>query len=482
MEVPRSEPLSFLIRTEITPNRLRDLLDFIYQKYILPLHFDFINVRRWIFDGKEVLAFTLLGPSDSWHVDVEITASNPIEVKITPTTTTPPDFLRRLQENLRITIQIFEDEIRKTSLYFVWVLDQDNIAMKGSAQKRKVPSQIFTGNMLLFFLIFIAFSYIMFFVLTKFFMMPIRYFPLTLVIVQFFMILFSHKIVRQMGDWAITEQSPYVHILQCSFSRWEFNGILNKYPKKTLLDIKKRIYDKTLMLNSPLNVEAVKEAFYEYGIDVNPESIAIKSINVYRIVKEAASRFRIPTPQIMLSNIAVPNAAATGPSPRFGLILITTGLLIQLSEEELLSVVGHELSHIKRRDPIALFALSSFEYLLRIYFLWYFVYFFGVFYLFFALGLVYFIAKFFESRADLDSAIMIGTPQVLADALRKIGHRRIQLERVLPNRIGSWLGWTPHPPVSFRVERLEKIRNPNEIRHPFLKSIKDCIDGLLESL
>ena len=204
--------------------------------------------------------------------------------------------------------------------------------------------------------------------------------------------------------------------------------------------------------------------------------------SVYRTVKEAAERFKIPPPKIMLSNIPVPNAAATGPSPRYGLILITTGLLIQLSEEEILSVIGHELSHIKRRDPIALFILSSTEYLLRVYFFWQFIYLFGLFYLLFALGLIYFIAKFFESRADLDSAIAIGTPQILADALRKIGHKRIQVERILPNRVGGWLGWNSHPPISFRVERLERIRNLNEIRHPFLRSIRDCINGLLESL
>jgi len=482
MEIPRAEPYFFLIQTEITPNHLGDLLDFMYRTYILPLHSNFLNVRRWVIDGMDVLAFTVVGPRGLWCVDVEITASNPIRVKMTPTITTPSDFLSKLRENLIIAVQIFEDEMRKTTLYFVWVLDQNNIAMKTSTQKRRILSRIFTGNMLLFFIIFLTLSYGAFFILTEIFGMPIKYVPLTFVMVQFLMILFSHKIVKQMGDWPITEQSSYVHILQCNFPRWEFKKILKTYSKKTMLEIKKRIYDKTLRIGKPLDVEAVKETFYEYGIDTNPESITVKSINVYRIVKEAASRFKMPMPKIMLSNVIIPNAAATGPSPRFGLLLITTGLLIQLSEEEILSVIGHELSHIKRRDPIALFALSSAEYLLRVYFFWYFIYLFGLFYLFFALGLVYFIAKFFESRADLDSAIMIGMPQVLADALRKIGHRRIQIERILPNRIGSWLGWNPHPPISFRVERLEKIRNPNEIRHPFLKSIKDCINGLLESL
>ncbi|HIE18892.1 TPA: heat-shock protein HtpX, partial [Candidatus Bathyarchaeota archaeon] len=478
MEILNSDPLFFLIQTEITPNRFRDLLDFIYQTYILPLHFHFANVRRLIIDGKEVLTFTFLGPNNLWYVDVEITASNPIEVKMIPTNTTPYDFLSRLRENLMITIQMFEDEMRKTTLYFVWVLDQDNTAMKISAQKRKIIHQIFTGNMLLFFLIFLVFSYGIFFALTEIFKMPIQYFPLILVVVQLSMILFSHKILKQMGDWPITKQAPYVHILQCNFSPGEFDEILKRYPEKTMLDMKKKIYDKTLRLGRNLDVKAVTETFYEYGIDVNPESIKIKGINVYHVVEEAARRFQIPVPKIALSNIIIPNAAATGPSPRFGLILITTGLLIQLSKEEILSVISHELSHIKRRDPVALFALSSLEYLLRVYILWYYVYFFGLFYLFFALGIIYFIAKFFESRADLDSAIMTGRPQILADALIKIGHRRIRLERILPSRIGSWLGWNPHPPLSFRVERLEKIRNPNEIRHPFLKSIKDCINGL----
>jgi len=481
MEIPRSKSLSFLIQTEITPNRLSDLLDFIYKKYIFPLHFNFANVRRWIINGKEVLSFTFFG-SEGWYVDVEIAASNPIEVKMTPTSTTPPDFLNKLRENLIIAIQRFEDEMRKTTLYFVWVLNQDNAAMKSSTQKRKIISRVFTGNMLLFFFIFIMFSYIAFFVLTEIFRIPIKYFPLTIVMMQLLLVLFSHRIVKHMGDWPVTERSPYVHILQCNFSPWEFNETLKRYTKETFLNIKKRIYEKTLMFSKPLDVEVVKEAFYEYGIEVSSESITIKSINVYQIVKEAAERFHIPIPRIMLSNVIVPNAAATGPSPRFGLLLITTGLLIQLSEEEILSVIGHELSHIKRRDPIALFALSSLEYLLRVYFFWYFIYFLGLFYLFFALGAIYFIAKFFESRADLDSAIVIGMPQVLADALRKIGYKRIQLERALPNMIGSWLGWNHHPPTSFRVERLEKIRNLNEIKHPFIESIKDCIYGLLGSL
>ena len=482
MDLSSPKTLRFLIQTEIPHSHLSDLLNFIYQKNILPLHSHFTNIRRAILDGKETLEFTLFESEGPWYIDVEIIAGNPIEIKMTPGSATPPQLISRLRESLLISIQRFEDEIRKTALYFVWVPDQDGISTKTSSGKRKLLHRIFTGNMLLFFIIFLALSYSIFFVLIELLRLPIKYFPLTLVIVQLVMIMFSHKIVEQMGDYPITERSSHVHILQCNFSRLEFYETVKKYPKETLLEIKKRIYDKTLRMGKPLDGDIVREVFYEYGINVNSENMMIKSVNVYRTVKEAAERFKIPPPKIMLSNIPAPNAAATGPSPRYGLILITTGLLIQLSEEEILSVIGHELSHIKRRDPIALFILSSTEYLLRVYFFWQFIYLFGLFYLLFALGLIYFIAKFFESRADLDSAIAIGTPQILADALRKIGHKRIQVERILPNRVGGWLGWNPHPPISFRVERLERIRNLNEIKHPFLRSIKDCINGLLESL
>ncbi len=187
-------------------------------------------------------------------------------------------------------------------------------------------------------------------------------------------------------------------------------------------------------------------------------------------------------PKIMISNVIMPNAAATGPSPRSGLVLITTGLLVQLDEEEILAVLAHEMSHVRRRDPLVLFGLVSVEYLLRVYYFWSFFYYFGILYFFFALGVVYFIAKFFEARADLDSAVRLGRPEVLAAALRKIGYRKIQLERFHSNRLGSWLGWNPHPPVSFRVERLENLKEPQKIRHPFIRSMKDCVRGLIAEL
>jgi len=248
------------------------------------------------------------------------------------------------------------------------------------------------------------------------------------------------------------------------------------------MKIKAEIYERTLAIGKAVDCETVNEVFSRYGFTCRYENMSTKSVNVYEIVKKAAEKFGLPIPKIVIANTILPNAAASGPYPSRGIVLITSGLLVQLEEDEILSVVGHEFSHLKGRDPLLLFALTAVEYLLRVYVFWPFLLFFGYFYLFFALTAVYFIAKFFEAKADLEAAVRIGRPKVLAEALRKIGFRRLQFERMPAYRIQEWLGWDPHPPLYFRISRLERIQDVTRIKHPFIQSIKDNLSGFLEAL
>ena len=471
---PLEEAMVFKVFTEVSPAYYNELLLFIYRKYIVPFYRNFANVRRWIIDGRETLAFTFLDPNGLWYVDVEVTSGNPVEIVMRPSAYTPKKVLDKLKEDLLIVIQMFEDNLRRTTLYFAWGPAKALVYEKAFSQKKKVLSQIFTGNMLLLFVIFIFFSYIVF-LLTQ------MYAPIILVLSQLVLVLLSDKIIMRMGDWSITEDSPYVHILQYNIPPEDFDFIQQRYTREHFLQMKREIYERTLALGKPIDVKTVQEVFSQHGINVKAENLVIRSINIYRIVKEVANRFKMPIPKIRVANIIVPNAAATGPSPRFALVLITTGLLIQLDEEEIFAVIGHEISHVKSRDPLALFALTSTEYLLRVYVLWPLIIFFGFIYLMFALSLIYFIAKFFEARADLESAIVLGKPDALANALRKIGYRRIWAERS-SSRIGAWLGFDPHPPLSFRVERLENMTELERIKHPFIQSMKDCITGFLKEI
>jgi heat shock protein HtpX len=197
--------------------------------------------------------------------------------------------------------------------------------------------------------------------------------------------------------------------------------------------------------------------------------------------------FRFPMPKVVVSNTLVPNAAASGPSPSRGVVLITTGLLVQLDEKEILGVLGHEFGHLKGRDPLILYGLMGTEFLFRFYVLLalfpfifssllFFVYFWAV------MTVIFFIAKFFEARADLTSAMVIREPQVLAEALEKIGFRRLLFERMPTYRIQEWISLDPHPPIYFRIDRLRKLGASDKIKHPLIQSAREVTKGFLDSL
>jgi heat shock protein HtpX len=308
------------------------------------------------------------------------------------------------------------------------------------------------------------------------------YAALVLVAGQLLLVIFSARLIGTMAEWNVTEQNPKVHILQYHLPAQERLEFQQKYPREKLLQMKKEIYDKTIALGKPVECETAREVMAKHGLECSPENMGTKTVNVYQIVQETTSKFNLPVPKIAISNTMVPNAAAAGPSPSHGVVLITTGLLVQLEENEIRTVLGHELSHLKSRDPFVLFGIVSAEYMFRVFvlvnYLPFFFTYFGWFYLLFILFAIYFVAKFFEARADLESAIKIGNPKVLAGALRKIGFRRLQFERSPVYRIQDWITWDPHPPLYFRIARLEKMdKAPVEVKHTFIQSAKDCIRG-----
>jgi len=474
MAVPETT-LSFEVHTEVTSAYYPGLLAFIYQNYLLPLSRNISNVRQWVVEGRNVLAFTLWDLERRWQVDAELEAGGTILLRMRPSgPSVPKSVLDRLREDLIINVQLFEETIRRTTLYFAFVKDKKIMLERPLQKRKKALSRIFLGNMLVLFVIFILISYVAFLVFQL-------YTPIVLVLSQLVIVLLADKILGRMGDWSITPSNPYVYILQYHIPLEEFPAFSRRFNRDLLLDMKREIYEKTLALGKPIDCQTAQEVFSKYGLFCRPENFSTKTVDVYRLVREAAARFDVSVPKIKIANIILPNAGATGPTPSRGLVLITTGLLVQLEEEEIYTVVGHEISHLKRRDPLALFGLTSVEYLLRVYVFIKYISLFGFLYFFVALSGIYFIAKFFEARADLESAIKIGRPQVLAEALRKIGFRKIQIERVSYSRIGNWLGMDPHPPVSFRVARLENLDDPSKIKHPFLKSIVDCVTSLLRS-
>lgn len=76
------------------------------------------------------------------------------------------------------------------------------------------------------------------------------------------------------------------------------------------------------------------------------------------IVKELAAKANVPAPRIAISPSNEPNAFVFGRSRKSATLVLNEGILKILSKDELESVIGHELGHIKHNDFLVMTIVS----------------------------------------------------------------------------------------------------------------------------
>jgi heat shock protein HtpX len=483
-----AEAVSYKIATELPASYMEKLFAFIYTQYMLPQKQRFTNFYREIADSVPFLSYVILDAQGMHLLKVEVKGTTLIEVKLIPIAeSVSAADMEEAKQDVVIAVQIFEENARKATLYFAWREGAD-IVPETLKKQEKSFHRLFLETQILFFVVFIAFGMVIFIILTSLYPDAFWIAPIVLIAVQFVFVFYSSSFIARTADWHITEANPTIHLLEYHLPIREHDDLKQALTRDQLLAIKKEIYDEILAKHGEIDCNAAQKFFGKHGIACQPENLVAKKVNVYELVKKVADKFGFSMPKIVVSNTMVPNAAASGPSPSRGVVLITTGLLVQLEEEEIISVLGHEFGHLKGRDPLLLYGLTSAEFLFRFYVIFqFFPLFFSSFFLFFlyfwaVMVVIFFIAKFFEARADLVSAIKMGKPEVLAGALEKIGFQRLLYERTPSFRVQEWLGLDPHPPIYFRVDRLEKLKAPEKIKRPLIQSIKDVVSGFKDSL
>ncbi len=80
---------------------------------------------------------------------------------------------------------------------------------------------------------------------------------------------------------------------------------------------------------------------------------------LHAIVDRLCALADMPKPRVAIANTDIPNAFATGRSPKSAVVCATTGIMRRLDSRELEAVLSHELSHVAHRD-VAVMTIASF--------------------------------------------------------------------------------------------------------------------------
>ena len=80
---------------------------------------------------------------------------------------------------------------------------------------------------------------------------------------------------------------------------------------------------------------------------------------LHAMVERLCTMADMPKPRVAVANSDVPNAFATGRSPKAAVVCVTTGIMSRLDEPELEAVLAHELSHVAHRDVAVMTIAAS---------------------------------------------------------------------------------------------------------------------------
>ena len=217
---------------------------------------------------------------------------------------------------------------------------------------------------------------------------------------------------------------------------------------------------------------------------------------LHDMVERLCAMADLPKPKVAMMNTPVPNAFATGRSPKHAAICVTTGLWDRLEPKEVEGVLAHELSHVANRDVLIMTVASFFAMLAAILTrfglyaglwgggggrsnnnnngppVWLIV--FAVSILVYAISfiLIRTISRYREYAADRGSALITGAPEYLMSALQKISSQMTLIPNqdlrqvegmnaffIIPAKAKSAMGelFMDHPPLEKRIAALAEI-------------------------
>jgi heat shock protein HtpX len=251
----------------------------------------------------------------------------------------------------------------------------------------------------------------------------------------------------------------------------------------------------------PMILIVVGLAFFQY---FSSDKLALKAAGAKIVERDEAPELHdmierlcaladLPKPRVAIIDTDVPNAFATGRSPKHAAVAVTRGLWQRLEPKEVEGVLAHELSHVANRDVLIMTLASFFAMLAGILTrfglysgmfgggrgrdnnqvpVWLIVLVVSVVTYFLSQILILAISRYREFAADRGSALITGAPENLMSALQKISSEMFRIPQrdlrevesmnaffIIPASVkGSIHGlFLTHPPLEKRLAALAEI-------------------------
>jgi heat shock protein HtpX len=214
---------------------------------------------------------------------------------------------------------------------------------------------------------------------------------------------------------------------------------------------------------------------------------------LHDMVERLCALADLPKPRIALIESEMPNAFATGRSPKHAAVAVTTGLWHRLEPREVEGVLAHELAHVANRDVLVMTLASFFAMLAGLLTrfgmyggmfggggrnreggapVWLIVLLVSIATYVISFLLIRAISRYREFTADRGAALITGAPENLMSALQKITGDIARIPQrdlrqaealnaffIVPTNIGQRVSqlFATHPPTEKRLERLAAI-------------------------
>jgi heat shock protein HtpX len=218
---------------------------------------------------------------------------------------------------------------------------------------------------------------------------------------------------------------------------------------------------------------------------------------LHAVVERLCAMAELPKPKIAIMDTDVPNAFATGRSPKHAAVCVTTGLWRRLEPKEIEGVLAHELSHIANRDVLIMTVASFFAMLAAMLTrfgmyagmfgggyggnrdnnnnqipVWLIVFVVSIVTYAISFVLIRTISRYREYAADRGSAVITGAPEYLMSALQKISGQMAMIPQrdlrevqgmnaffIIPTSVKQVTAelFMDHPPLEKRLAALAEI-------------------------